>query len=286
MRVADQTGQRAQVVGPHRRACGQHHRRRAVIEARGVAGGDGAALLERGAHARQLLERGVAADMLVDLEQLGAFAALDFNRHYLTGEAAFGDGASRTLLADQRQSVLVFAADAQPLCDVLGSDAHVHTLERIVEDAEHVVHRLHVAHAPAPAGTRQQVGTAAHGFCASTDGDIAVAQQQALRRRDDGLQAGTAEAVDVERGDFLGYAGIHRGHAGKIGIACLGGNDIAHHHMTDPLGGTTATLQGDADRGRGQFAGRGILERTSEGADCGSYGTDDVDFGAGHRTLR
>jgi hypothetical protein len=35
------------------------------------------------------------------------------------------------------------------------------------------------------------------GFGAGTDGDFGIAQQQRLRRADDRLQTGTAEAVDV-----------------------------------------------------------------------------------------
>src|SRR3990167_8857 len=72
----------------------------------------------------------------------------------------------------------------------------------------------------------------------------------------------------------------------EIGISRFSGNDIAHHHMTDTLGGTTTALQGGADRSRGQFAWRGILERAAEGTDCSSDSADDIDFGVRHRRLR
>ncbi|MNG18603.1 hypothetical protein D3C84_1026840 [compost metagenome] len=56
--------------------------------------------------------------------------------------------------------------------------------------------------------------------------------------------------------------------------------------MADALSGETAPLQSGQHRRRRQRGQRGVFKRTAEGADCGSYGTGDVNFGSGHRSLR
>ncbi|MPN50268.1 hypothetical protein SDC9_197894 [bioreactor metagenome] len=58
-----------------------------------------------------------------------------------------------------------------------------------MQDAQHVVDALGIAHACAPARGHVEVGTAAHGFGAGANGHFAVAQRNRLRCRDDGLQA-------------------------------------------------------------------------------------------------
>jgi hypothetical protein len=54
-------------------------------------------------------------------------------------------------------------------------------VERVVQNAGHVVQHHTVAHARAPARSRHQVGAAAHRFRAGADRDVDVAQQDALR---------------------------------------------------------------------------------------------------------
>ncbi|KAG1275923.1 hypothetical protein G6F64_014841 [Rhizopus arrhizus] len=96
------------------------------------------------------------------------------------------------------QRVLVLAADAELGRHVLGGDAHVHAAERIRQRAGHHVQHDAIAHAGAPALRRHDVGSTAHAFCACADRDLGVAQQDGLRCRHAGLQARTAQAVDVE----------------------------------------------------------------------------------------
>src|SRR5439155_1390238 len=82
----------------------------AVVEAGGVAGGDGPALAEGGSELRQLLERGVGARALVgiDRDRLASLACLD--RDDLLVELAGLARGDRALVAAQGESVLVLAA--------------------------------------------------------------------------------------------------------------------------------------------------------------------------------
>ncbi|MCY1434811.1 hypothetical protein D9M71_508840 [compost metagenome] len=148
--------------------------------------------------------------------------------------------------------------------DVFGGDAHVEVLERVVQHADGVVDALQVTHACAPACLWQQVRATAHGFGASGNGHVGVPQQQALGRRDDGLQARTAQAVDVERRGFLGDAGVHRRHPGQVGVTRLGRDHRAHHQVADLLGGQPRTLDGGTGDGAGQVGQRQVLEGTAK----------------------
>jgi hypothetical protein len=87
------------------------------------------------------------ADVLVGIEGLRLALDLDLHRHDLALEAALVDGAGGALLALQRELVLVLAADAPALGDVLRRDAHVAAVEGIAEGADHGVDDLAVAEA-------------------------------------------------------------------------------------------------------------------------------------------
>ncbi|MCY1290265.1 hypothetical protein D9M70_394020 [compost metagenome] len=253
MGIAHQAGQGAQVVSLDGRAGSQDNRRCAVIETRRVAGGHRAALLECGPHARQLIQRSVGPYMFIDFEQLSAFAGLDRDRHDLAEEVPIGDRARGAQLALQRQRILGFTAYAMALGDVLRRNAHMDAVERVVQDAEHIVDGLQVAEAAPPTSAGQQIGSTAHGFGTAANGHLGLPQQQRLRRGDDRLQAGTAQAIDVERRGFLGNAGVHGGYPGEIGVLGFGRDDVAHHHMTDALGSAPTALESGVNRSRGQL---------------------------------
>ena len=96
----------------------------AVVEGRGVAGGDGAALAEGRAQLRHLLQRGVGARALVGLDgdRLAPLRRLD--RDDLLGEEPGLGGGDGALVAAQAEGVLVLAADPVALGDVLAGLAH------------------------------------------------------------------------------------------------------------------------------------------------------------------
>ena len=96
-RSAEDARDRRQPVFRRRLLGGDDQRRRTIVHARGVAGGDGAAFLaERCAELGELLQRGVAARMLVDLDADGiALALRDQDRNDFLAEPAVllgGDG--------------------------------------------------------------------------------------------------------------------------------------------------------------------------------------------------
>ena len=114
----------------------------AVVEGRGVAGGDGAPLAEDRAQLRQLLQRGVGAGPLVGLDEDGFAALRGLDRDDLLGQPAGLGGGDGALVAAQGEGVLVLAADPVALGDVLAGLAH-----RFRRDAE--LRHARVDHAPA-----------------------------------------------------------------------------------------------------------------------------------------
>ena len=134
----------------------------------------------------------------------------------------------------------------------------------------------------APAGRLVEVGAAAHGFGAGADGHFAVAQGDGLGRGDDGLQARAAQAVDVEGRGFDGAARIDGGHTGQIGIARVGGDDIAHDHMADQIGGNACARYSGLDHSGGQLGVGDVLEAAAKGADGRARCADDEDVSGCH----
>ncbi|MNF78364.1 hypothetical protein D3C84_605440 [compost metagenome] len=72
-----------------------------------------------------------------------------------------------------------------------------------MQDAVHVVDHLVITQACPPAHARQHERAATHVLGTCTDGNIGIAQQNRLGRRDNRLQTRTTQAVDVEGRGFL-----------------------------------------------------------------------------------
>ncbi len=262
--IAHQACQWLKAQAAHRVTGGQHQAGGAIVDTAGVAGGDGAVFLEHRLHAGQLFGGHISTHMLVDTELHAALAGFQFQRNDLAGEAALGNRTSGAALAGQGQFVLHFAGNAVLGRNVLGSDAHVEVLERVLQHADGIVDALQVTHACTPARLWQQVRATAHGFGAGRDGHIGVAQQQALGRRDNSLQARPAQAVDVECRCFLGDASVHCRNPCQVGVTRFGGDYRAHHQVADLLGGQARTLDGGAGHGAGQVGQWQVLEGTAE----------------------
>ena len=145
--VAHQPAQRLQPALLGQAALHQHHRRRRVVDAGGVAGGHGAVRVEHRLEPGQLLHRAVAAHRLVDLERHRAALDLDLDRHDLPLEVALVDGVGGPAVALGGELVLVLARDLVLLGDVLGGDAHVAVVERVAQGADHHVGQGRVVHA-------------------------------------------------------------------------------------------------------------------------------------------
>src|SRR5262245_45161750 len=165
-RGGDIAGARLHAEALERLLARQQQRARAVVEPRGVAGGDRAHALgrERRAQLRELLERGVGARVLVERElQLGAGLLVDAgdDRRELLGRATARDRLRGALLRGVREAILILARDAAALGDALGGLAH----------RDRAVQRLHLGIHEPPAergvvdgvvAARERLGGLAH----------------------------------------------------------------------------------------------------------------------------
>ena len=109
--VGDEPRHRLQARFLRRCLFHQHDRRGAVVDARGVAGGHAAFLLEHRAQLRHAFQRRVGARMLVRVEHDRAFARLQLDRDDLLLEVAFLDRVDRAAMAFDRELVLLLARD-------------------------------------------------------------------------------------------------------------------------------------------------------------------------------
>ncbi|MNQ74574.1 hypothetical protein D3C85_893340 [compost metagenome] len=256
----------------------QHHGGGAIVEAGSVAGGHAAVVaLEGRLELAQLLEGQVVAHVLIGVEHHFAAASLQGDRQDLLLEAAFLDGHGGAAMGFQRQRVLGLAGDVVGAAHVLGGDAHVHLVHRVGEGADHHVDHAGVAHARAEAHRRGGVGRAAHAVGTAGDGDLGIAEQDALGGADDGLQARTAQAVDGQGGGLLADAALQGDDARDVHVDRFGMDDVAEHHLVDFVAVHLGTLQGFAGDHGAQVAGGEVLQAAAEIAD-GSTGTADDDY--------
>mmetsp|Transcript_21294 Transcript_21294/g.57331 ORF Transcript_21294/g.57331 Transcript_21294/m.57331 type:complete len:246 (+) Transcript_21294:317-1054(+) len=138
---------------------GDDDRGRAIVDARGVARGDGSVFFERRAQLAELLGGRARLGILVgsDDERL-ALLLRDAHRRDLGLEPAVGDRRLRTLLRGRRKVILLLAGEAVLVGDVLGGDTHVVVVERAPEAVvDHRVLERPVAHPCAVARGRQDV---------------------------------------------------------------------------------------------------------------------------------
>jgi len=130
----------------------------------------------------------------------------------LVFEVTRSRGAFGAVVTFNRQGVLHFAGDAVFGGHVFGGHTHVNGVEGVVQRADHHVHHFDVTHAGTPARGQAGVGATAHVFGTTTNGDIAVAQQNRLAGADDGLQTRTAQTVNVESRRSFAAAPVDGGH--------------------------------------------------------------------------
>ncbi|MCY1416646.1 hypothetical protein D9M71_321620 [compost metagenome] len=204
----------------------------AIVERGGVAGGDAAVLLERRLQLGQRVGGSAGAHLLIGVEGHGlALALRDQYRSDFRLEAAGLDGFGGLALRFGGEGVLLLAADAVLLHQVLGGDAHVVVVEGIPQAVvDHAVDHLGVAHAQAGAGAGHDVGRQAHAFLAAGDDRLGVAAADRLGRQVQGLEAGAADLVDGHRRYADRQAGLDRGLArGVLAGAC--GKGLAEDHF-------------------------------------------------------
>ena len=172
----------------------QHHRGGTVVDAGSIAGSDRAVLLEGRPELGQAFHRDIGLRVFVGVEQHRALAALDLDRHDLRLEMAGGDGGHGSLLALQGESVLV----PRPIlnCSAMFSAVMPMWLGLNGSVSAPTIMSINlVSPCAREAGGRHQVAGAAHGLDAAADGDVGVAELDRVGCGDDGLEAGTAQAI-------------------------------------------------------------------------------------------
>ena len=185
-----------------------------------------------------------------------AFLLRNRDRQDLVGEVAVGGRARRLLMAARGVLVLRGAADVVVLGDHLAGVAHVALLERAPEAVvDHRVDDLAVAHAQAVAHARQQVRAVAHRLHAAGDGDVDVADADALVREHHRLQSRAAHLVDRQRRDVIGQAAVQRRLPRGV-LAEPGGHDVAHDAFVDDLRVDAGAAHGFGDDQRAELRSR------------------------------
>ena len=210
--------------------------------------------------------------VLVLVELCRSLLARHFNRHDLRLEMTGGLRAREPLLRAQRPAVLGLAGDLIFLDQIFRVPAGVSVRERVVQPvAQHAVIELAVAQAVAPAAARDEIRRKIHVLHAARHRDLDVAQQDLLRRRDDGLRARAANAIDGHRRRRHRQPRMHGGLPGRIYLGA-GLHDIAHDDRFNLVGAKPGALDRGADRHRAEIGSRHVLEAAAKRADRGANG--------------
>ncbi|MDT4818636.1 hypothetical protein FQZ97_517340 [compost metagenome] len=196
----------------------QQHGSGAVVEGGGVACGDAAVLLEGRLQLGQGVEGGGGARLLVGGEgERVALLLRNQDRRDFVLEASGLYGGHGLLLGPRGKAVLLFAADAVVLHQVLGGDAHVVVVEGVPEAVlDHAVDQFGVAHAQAGARGGHDVRGEAHVLLAAGDDHPGVAAADRLGRQVQGLEAGAADLVQGHGRHRMGQAGEEGGLACRV----------------------------------------------------------------------
>ena len=199
----DDAGLRRQALRRRRRLGGDDQRRGAVVDARGVAGGDGEVGAVDALELGQRLDGGARARMLVAVDDdRVALLLRDRHRHDLVARS----GPSSCAAAQRAWLRAAKASWSARL--TLKSAATLSAVSRHRVDAEVLLH-LRVDEAPADRGVvdgvraregalglRHHEGRAGHALDAAGDHQVAVAGADRARRQADRVQPGAAEPVD------------------------------------------------------------------------------------------
>ncbi|MNX92628.1 hypothetical protein D3C86_1247780 [compost metagenome] len=257
----------------------QDHGGGTVVQRRSVAGAHRTVLLEGRLEFAQGFGGGAGPWLLVGGEgQRIALALRDQDRRDFIDEAPGFDGGHGFLLRGGGERVLLLAAQAVLLGQVLGGDAHVVIVERIPQAiADHGVDDLRVTHAQAGTGAGHDVIGQAHVFLATGDDHVSVAATNRLSAQVQGLEAGAADLVQGHRRHSKRQAGLDRSLARRV-LPGAGGQHLTHDHFIDFSRVEAGLCQQLTDHRSAQVDGRNIGQGTLETADRGARGGNNDDF--------
>ena len=265
-----------------RRSCGagtpEQHRGGAVVERRGVAGGDGAVVrAERRAQAGETLGRRVGADRLVAGE-------LDTgDRHDEVVVEALGPRCVRESVRPRGELVLALSGHPVPLAQLLGGlterDRPLRRHPRVDETpAERRRRELEIAHGIGLLGLRHDPGRSRHGLDAADEHDVGVARLDLPRRDDRCVEARAAEAVDRRARDARRQAGEQGRHPRDVAVLLAGAVRVAEDDLLDEtrVGGEAGGPVDDrAHDERPEVIGPDRGESAPEAAERGADGVVD-----------
>jgi hypothetical protein len=113
---------------------------------------------------------------------------------------------------------------------------------------------------------------------------VGVAQQNGLAGADDGLQARTAQAVDVERRRPFAAAAVDGRHAREVHVLGFGVDHVAEHDVAHVLALYMGTGERFAHHQRTELGGWHIFKAAAKGTNGSAHCADDDDF-TGHGGL-
>ena len=142
---------------------------------------------------------------------------------------------------------------------------------------DHGVDELLLAHASAPAGLGDGVGSSGHILGAAAHDHVGVAALDGAGALDDGLQTGAADHADGVGGNLQGDAGLDHALTGHV-LALRGGQDVAEHDLVQPLALDVAPLEGLGHDDGAQLSGGDVLQGAAKLADGSTAGADNIDI--------
>src|SRR5690606_13667699 len=255
-----------------------------VVDARGVAGRDGAFLVEGSAQLLHTFQRRTVANILVIFNDKFAFAALHSDWRNLLLEAA---GLLRSLslvLGGKREGVLLVTGDLEGACDVFRGYAHMVSKEGIQETVaqERIDHGM-VAHlhAPAEIGTMRRKG---HGFLTAGDDDVSIAAKDLLHANRDRPQARAAKLIEIPGRAVMRDTCRHCRLSRRI-LALPCRQYLSEDHFSDFVCRHASAFQCTANGHGTKFVSRHLRKRAIERTDRCSCSTGNNDR-PGRRHLR
>ena len=263
------------LFGAHYNDCGS-----AVVDAGGVARGNGAVLLEGGAELSKRFHGGTGTVVLVLLELDHLLLDLYHYGNDLLIELALFLSLGGVLLGTESELILHFAGDAPLLGNVFCGDAHVVIVERLPEAVlYHHIDNVRGGHAHAVAVARLGDGISggAHVLHAANHHAVRLAGHYHGGGKVDGLKTGTAYVVDGLRGDLHGDARLD-GRLTSDALAEAALQYAAHNDLVNVGGVYARAADGFLYDDGAQLNGGDVLQRTSEGTDGGTDGARNNNF--------
>ena len=256
----------------------QQNRRRAVIDAAGIACGDRAVLGEGRAQLLHRLQRRAMPDVFVSIDHDIAFAGFHGETDDLILELARLLRGLGLVLAFQRKLILHVARNLPLVGNVFGSLAHVIAVEGIPQTVtDHRIDEIEVTHL-LPGAQMRDVGRQRHVFLTTGDDDPGIAQRHMLRAQGNRPQTRATDLVQTPGAGFFRQTGADGGLTGRVlALTCgqhLTQNGFFHFGLVDPGTGHDAF-----DHGSTQIMGRSARERAVEAANGGPPRCNDYHIG-------